>query len=307
MNKSRVETTIYQNVLHEKRDDKPDDLIASRIEAKWRVIEQSDVIPDDAALHKLSLWLKENGYPNWMRECSGSSLILQEDTQQISTGYAVIDEILGGIHHSDIIILGARVAMGKTAFALDIAYALATAANKKTAIFTSIDNVENISEGLKRRVNADSQENISLWAEDILSIKILRNRLDANPVDFLIIDCLQSFHQAEIRNAAQVETTMRELKQLAEDMNVPMLILTQLSRRVERRKVNIPKIKDIPKYKSVVPFADIILMLYREAYYVFNADRRKAWCFIEKNARGKLGAIPLRWDDDKLSFEFSAL
>ena len=96
---------------------------------------------------------------------------------------------------------------------------------------------------------------------------------------------------------------MQELKQLAKDKNVPMLILTQLSRKVECRKAHIPLVKDIPYCKIVVPFADSILLLYREAYYDPNADGSIAWCFIEKNARRGLGVIPLIWDDEKIGFK----
>ena len=230
--------------------------------------------------------------------------ILPESTQRISTGYAIIDDTLDGIDRSDVIILGARVAMGKTAFALDVAYALATTA-KKVAIFTPADNVKNILEGLKRRANTGCPENISLWTGDALCIETLRNEINANDVDFLIIDCLQSF--SGTKSAKKVETTMQELKQLAKDKNVPMLILTQLSRKVEHRKEHIPLVKDIPYFKSVVPFADSILLLYREAYYDPNADRSIAWCFIEKNARGGLGAMPLIWNDEKIGFENPAL
>ena len=229
--------------------------------------------------------------------------ILPESTQRISTGYAVIDDTLDGIDRSDVIILGARVAMGKTTFALDVAYALATTAYKKVAIFTPTDNVKNILEGLKRRADTDCPENISLWTGDTLCTKSLRNKLNANNIDFLIIDCLQSFEPVGTKNVEQVETTMQELKQLAKDKNIPMLILTQLSRKVERRKEHIPLVKDIPYCKSVVPFADSVLLLYREAYYDPNADRSIAWCFIEKNARGGLGAIPLIWNDEKIGFE----
>ena len=228
--------------------------------------------------------------------------ILPENEQRISVGYAVIDDALNGIDRSDIIILGASVAMGKTAFALDVAYALATTA-KKVAIFTPADNVKKISEGLKRRANTETPGNISLWTEDALCIASLRNELNANDVDFLIIDCLQSFEPVGTKSAKQVEATMRELKQLAKDKRVPMLILTQLSRKVERRKEHIPLTKDIPYYKSIIPFADSILLLYREAYYEPNADRSIAWCFIEKNARGGLGAMPLIWNDEKIGFE----
>lgn len=228
--------------------------------------------------------------------------ILPENEQRISVGYAVIDDALNGIDRSDIIILGARVAMGKTAFALDVAYALVTTA-KRVAIFTPADNVKNISEGLKRRANTEAPDSISLWTEDTLCIASLRNELNANDVDCLIIDCLQSFEPAGTKSAKQVEATMRELKQLAKDKRVPMLILTQLSRKVERRKEHIPLAKDIPYYKSILPFADSILLLYREAYYEPNADRSIAWCFIEKNVRGGLGAMPLIWNDEKIGFE----
>ena len=163
--------------------------------------------------------------------------------------------------------------------------------------------MKNILEGLKRRANTDCPENISLWTGDTLCTKSLRNKLNANDVDFLIIDCLQSFEPVGTKNVEQVETTMQELKQLAKDKNVPMLVLTQLSRKVERRKEHTPLVKDIPHFKSVVPFADSILLLYREAYYDPNADRSIAWCFIEKNARGGLGAMPLIWNDEKIGFE----
>ena len=138
--------------------------------------------------------------------------ILPENTQRISTGYAVIDDTLDSIDRSDVIILGARVAMGKTTFALDVAYALATTANKKVAIFTPTDNVKNILEGLKRRANTDCPENISLWTGDTLCTKSLRNKLNANDVDFLISSI--NSHRPLHPNANDVFSTTRWMLRL---------------------------------------------------------------------------------------------
>lgn len=200
---------------------------------------------------------------------------------------------------ADVIVLGGRVAMGKTAFALDVASRLA-AANKKVAIFTPESCKEQIFQRLNSRMHTSGHENIAVWTKEKLTVEELRSKLAAGKVDFVVVDCLQNF---ETKTSAQTETVMWEIRQLAKDLDLTVLVLSQLSRDVEYRRGHIPRVKDIPHYKKVVPFAKQIFLLYREAYYYLGADRRSAWCFIGNGVRGKAGAAKLTWNDEKLGFD----
>ena len=231
------------------------------------------------------------------------AVILPDTIQLMRTGFNSIDYALGGINQSDVIVAGGRPGMGKTSFALDIAFYLACTAGKNVTIFTRADNLEDIDFGMERRGCKDRAENIAICSEEALSISVLRNRLASGPTDFVIVDDLQHFVKSGKKT--QIASIMQQIREIAREYCVPILLLTNLSRRIEHRKSHIPLLRDIPSFESVIPFADSVLLLYREAYYDMEANRDEAWCFIEKNVRGGLGAVPLKWSDHKNGFENS--
>lgn len=229
--------------------------------------------------------------------------ILPDTIQLVRTGFDGIDNALGGINCSDVIVVGGRPAMGRTGFALDVASYLACTAGKRVTIFTPTDNLENIDYGIAKRGCAGKDAMISICTDTTLSISLIKNNLDSQKTDFVIVDDLQHFGKSKRKNRVQTAFIMRQIKEIAKENRVPILLLTNLSRKIECRNNHIPLLKDLPSFESVTPFTDSILLLYREAYYDMDADRTEAWCFIEQNRRGGLGAIPIKWCDSKNGFE----
>lgn len=217
------------------------------------------------------------------------AMILPESEYRLSTGYEELDRILAGIDRSDVILLGARPSVGKTRLAMDIAGHISATENKNVVIFTSADRA-NLWRG---------QPRLSVYAEDSLNIKAIHNIISTGKVDFIVIDCLQALKELRTRNAQTVKAVMREIKNLAKETNIPILLLSQLSRKVDCRKGHFPLVGDISWHESVIPYVDMVCLLYREAYYDTSADKSEAWCFVKKNVHGWLGEVLLKINWEK--------
>lgn len=220
------------------------------------------------------------------------AMILPESEHRLFTGYEELDRTLAGIDQSDVILLGARPGVGKTRLAMDIAEHISAVENKNVAVFTHANKVNFTHSDI---VNLwRGTPNLSVCAEDSLNIKAIHNIISANKVDFIVIDCLQALKELQNRNAQTVKAVMREIKNLAKETNIPILLLSHLSRKVDRRKGRFPLVEDIPWHESVISYVDMVCLLYREAYYDANADKSEAWCFVKKNVHGWLGEVLLK-------------
>lgn len=256
----------------------------------------------------------------------------------LSTGFVGLDKITTGLHEDNLIILAARPAMGKTALALNIAKHIATKEKKPAIIFSLEMGAEDLiermiaSEGtvpvyhLKTgNLNADewrrviqAQKNLydaPIFVDDTAGIRISEIRSNARKLSqemgglgVIVIDYLQLITGSKGENRQQVVSEIsRELKILAKDLKVPVIALSQLSRAVEQRQDKRPMLADLRESGSIEQDADIVALLYREAYYQKEqANSQEAnnvtELILEKNRHGSIGTVKLYFHKEYTKF-----
>ncbi len=255
----------------------------------------------------------------------------------IPSGISDLDKITTGLNKSDLIIVGARPGMGKTAFALNIARNVAVSG--KTVCFFSLEmsrdqlaqrilSSEAGIESSKLRTGELSTEEWTRLAQagEILSKTNLY--LDETPaitvpemiaklrrmkkVDLVIIDYLGLMHSARrTENRVQeVSEITRNLKMMAKELKIPVIACAQLSRGTEiKGKSHKPGLSDLRESGSIEQDADIVMFLYREAYYdnekqddEDRGDPSAAECIVAKNRHGTLATVKLHWDGQYTRF-----
>lgn len=252
----------------------------------------------------------------------------------VATGFTDLDKILGGLQRSDLVILAARPSMGKTSLALDIARNVAVLANQPVGLFslemskdqladrllagTANINMWNLRNG---RLTSDDYSRIQhamgslseapLYIDDAGSVNILQmramaRRLQANKgLSLIVIDYLQLMEPLNKYQSAvqQVTENSRALKLLAKELNVPVLVLSQLSRAVEARVPQIPRLADLRESGAIEQDADVVMFIYREDKYNENSlNPNIAKILIEKHRNGPTGGIDLYFDEQRVSF-----
>ncbi|MGT2845860.1 replicative DNA helicase [Streptococcus massiliensis] len=248
----------------------------------------------------------------------------------IATGYPELDRMTTGLHEEELIILAARPAVGKTAFALNIAQNIGTKLNKSVAIFSLEMGAESLvdrmlaSEGLieshsirtgqlteeewqKYTIAQGNLAGAGIYIDDTPGIRIteIRSRArklaqETGDLGLILIDYLQLITGTGRENRQQeVSEISRQLKILAKELKVPVLALSQLSRGVEQRQDKRPVLSDIRESGSIEQDADIVAFLYRDDYYERNGGdenaipNNKVEVIIEKNRSGARGTVEL--------------
>ncbi|MDR0890665.1 MAG: replicative DNA helicase [Endomicrobium sp.] len=262
----------------------------------------------------------------------------------LSTGFKDLDNKTTGLHPAELIIIAARPSMGKTALALNIAEYVALHEKKPVCIFSlettrsmlilrmlsSLARVNgwNLRNGqcndndLKKLHKAaneiasspifiDDNSNITIMEIEIRA-RELANELYKNntPLALIIIDYIQFIRSKQQRfesRQQEVADISRALKSLAKDLNVPVIALSQLSRKTEdrsNRKDNKPQLADLRDSGAIEQDADLVMMLYREGYY--NRDdtalNNKALLMIAKQRNGPIADIPLVFEGEYTKF-----
>lgn len=259
--------------------------------------------------------------------------ILDERSQKVgdvtgtSTGFTDFDQITTGLHEDNLIIIAARPAMGKTAFALNIAQNVAKNSDKAVAIFSLEMGAESLvermlsAEGLipsyhvrtgnltesewRRMISA--QERLArgkIFIDDTAGVKISEIRSKAkrlaqenDGLGLIVIDYLQLIAGRGRENRQQeVSEISRQLKILAKELKVPVIALSQLSRGVDQRNDKRPILSDLRESGSIEQDADIVAFLYREAYYKRDEQEEPdnvTELILEKNRHGSLGTVQL--------------
>lgn len=254
-----------------------------------------------------------------------------EEYKGIPTGFSKLDEMISGLNRSDLILIGARPAMGKTSFALNIARNVAMR-GKRTVFFSlEMSNEQLASRVLSTEARVESNKlrsgNISqeewmriaeatallssceLYFDDTSTITVPEMKAKIRRmknVDCIIVDYLglmQSAKKSENRVQEVTEIT-RSLKLLAKDLKIPVVVCCQLSRGPEKngKASNRPSLSDLRDSGSIEQDADIVLMLYREGYYkndkkdAEDVDMTKADVDIAKNRHGPTDRVKLHWD-----------
>ncbi len=250
----------------------------------------------------------------------------------IPTGIGTLDKIIGGLYKSDLIILGARPGMGKTAFALNIARNVAFNSGKTVCFFSlemsrdqlaqrmlsseagipseKLRNGELEDDEWTRLAQAGdnlSKTNIYFDETSTITVPKMKAKLRRMPkVDLVVVDYLGLMKsERNIENRVQeVSEITRNLKIMAKDLGVPVIACAQLSRGTEGKgKSHKPALADLRDSGSIEQDADIVLFLYRDTYYdnekaddEDRADPNKSECIIAKNRHGGLGSVDLFFD-----------
>ncbi|WP_226618920.1 replicative DNA helicase [Cytobacillus firmus] len=248
------------------------------------------------------------------------------DITGIATGFTELDRMTAGFQRNDLIIVGARPSVGKTAFALNIAQNVATKTGENVAIFS----LEMGAEQLVMRIlcaegNIDAQRlrtgsltdedwgkltmamgslsNAGIFIDDTPGVRIqdirskCRRLKQEHGLGMILIDYLQlilgSGRSGENRQQ-EVSEISRSLKQLARELQVPVIALSQLSRGVEQRQDKRPMMSDIRESGSIEQDADIVAFLYRDDYYDKESeDKNIIEIIIAKQRNGPVGTVQL--------------
>ncbi len=257
----------------------------------------------------------------------------------IPCGIGALDKMITGLNKSDLIILGARPGMGKTSFALNIMRNVALGAGKTVCFFSLEMTRDQLAQrmlsseaGIKSEKLRTGELDDKEWARlaqagDALSkaniffdessaitvpeMKAKLRRLQPKP-DLVVVDYLglmKSARQTENR-VQEVSEITRNLKIMAKELKVPVIVCAQLSRGTEAKgKSHKPALSDLRESGSIEQDADIVLFLYRETYYdnektddEDRADPNKAECIVAKNRHGEIGTVDLYWDGQYTRF-----
>jgi len=255
----------------------------------------------------------------------------------VPTGFSGLDYLLSGFQPSDLIILAARPAMGKTSLALNIALNIALKTEIPVGIFSLEMSKDQVIERLlcmdaqidswKMRTGRLSDEDFSrlgeamgrlseapIFVEDspnltVSEIRAKARRLQAeHKVGFLIVDYLQLMQgerggYSEANRVQEISEISRGLKALARELNIPVLAISQLSRAVEQRSPRIPQLSDLRESGSIEQDSDVVMFIYREDYYDKDSERKNiADILIRKHRHGPTGDIELYFTSEQLSF-----
>ena len=257
----------------------------------------------------------------------------REKYKGIGTGFAYLDSLISGLNKSDLILIAARPAMGKTAFALNIAENVAkNHPNEAVCIFSLempktqlasrlLSSIARIDSNKLRSgrippgedwtnlaVAASYLSNQPIYIDDTASITVpqikskLRRMKNLGLVVIDYLGLIQSTLRTENKVQVVAEIT-RQLKIMAKELNVPVILLSQLSRGPESRTDKRPMLSDLRDSGSIEQDADIVLFLYRDAYY--NKDSKTpnvAECIVAKNRHGECGTANLIWDGQYTRF-----
>lgn len=242
------------------------------------------------------------------------------------TGFTQLDNMITGLNKSDLILLAARPAMGKTAFALNVATNVAKK-GKTVAVFSLemskeqlvqrvLSSEAKVQSHLLRTGNlatddwtrlaeaAEILSKVPLYIDDSTGITIaeMKARLRrVKDLGLVVIDYLQlmtSGRRSENR-VQEVSEMTRGLKILAKDLNVPVITLSQLSRGPEMRGLDArrPVLSDLRESGSIEQDADLVLFLYRDAYYNKDTeDQNIAECIVAKNRHGETDTVKMAWN-----------
>ena len=246
----------------------------------------------------------------------------------VPSGFTELDYKTAGFHGSDLVLIAARPAMGKSAFALNIATNAAVRANVPVVIFSlEMSKEQMVNRILCSEAMVDSNKvrtgkleeddwtklagsigplsDADIYIDDTPGISVMEIRakcrklkLEKN-IGMVVIDYLQLVQGSNKRNGSreqEISEISRSLKILAKELNVPVIALSQLSRAVEQRPDHRPMLSDLRESGAIEQDADIVMFLYRDDYYNKDSEKKDiAEVIIAKHRGGSLGTVDLLW------------
>jgi replicative DNA helicase len=259
----------------------------------------------------------------------------------VESGFEDLDRMTTGFHKSDLVILAARPAMGKTALALNAIWHAAGVKGLPVAIFSLEMSKEQLVQRLISQVTRIRTQDLRsgnvgaedwpklvrgvaevarapIWIDDTAGITLLEmrakvrrlaSRLNARgetPLSLVVVDYLQLMvgQRARAENRQQeIAEISRGLKVLARDLNIPVVAIAQLSRAVEQRHDKRPLLSDLRDSGSIEQDADMVMFLYRDEYYNPDSDDKGiAEVIVGKHRNGPTGKVQLAWLEQYTKF-----
>jgi replicative DNA helicase len=253
----------------------------------------------------------------------------------IPTGFTDLDRLLGGLQKSDLILVAARPGLGKTSLLLNIGLNASVRFQQRVGIFSLEMSSEQITERVMAQhstipsqrlrsgqltdddwslavQSVNGLADVPVWVNDTVGASLLQLRASArrlqsqHGLDLIIIDYLQLMNgdgRSENRNA-EVSAISRGLKNLARELNVPVVVASQLSREVEKRNDKRPMLSDLRDSGSLEQDADAVLFLYRDSLYNPSCETPNiAELIVAKHRKGPTGTIQLYWQAERTQFQ----
>lgn len=251
-----------------------------------------------------------------------------EGMRGIPTGFSGLDDALAGMQKSNLLILAARPGVGKTSLAMNIAQYVAVQLKRPVGFFSlEMSKEELIDRLLVAQADIDAWKlktgklgeddftklsnamgelaEASLFIDDTPALSVLEMRTKArrlqveHGLDFLIVDYLQLARSRNLENRVQeVSEISQGMKNLARELKIPVMVLSQLSRAVESRVGNKPQLSDLRESGSIEQDADVVMFLWRE-----DAEKSENFMLdIAKHRNGPLRSIPLFFKGDRIKF-----
>ncbi len=246
-----------------------------------------------------------------------------EAVQGTPTGFSALDNVIVGLGNSDLVLIGARPGMGKTAFAMNIAVEAALKTKKAVCIFSlemsaeqlarrmlsseaQIDGYKLLSgkldkedwNALAHATSRLSETNLLIDDTPGITVSAMKSKLRrVKNLGLVVVDYLQLMqedrrHENRVQEVADIS---RSLKLLAKELNVPVVCCAQLSRGPEGRNDKRPMLSDLRDSGAIEQDADVVLFLYRDEYYKEAANQSVAEVIVAKNRHGSLTKIKLGW------------
>lgn len=255
----------------------------------------------------------------------------------ILTGYPDLDIMLGGFEKGKMYVVGGRPSMGKTAYALNLALRIAKRGH--TVMYFSLEmgaselvkRIEGIGTGvpIKKmkicKLDSDDEAKLETLKSDIEDRFLINDTsyqtmtgimtevigknaelsTNGNRVECVVIDHLQlisssSSKYTDRRN--QIGEASRMCKIMAKELNIPVIVLSQMSRALKDRASNTPRLTDLRESGDIEQDADTVILLHREGYYDPKADQKEAKAYVAKNRDGSTGVIKYSWYEEKNIF-----
>lgn len=261
------------------------------------------------------------------------------EDMKVNTTYLELDNLLGGLRAGDLVIIWARPSMGKTAFVINLMMRVAMKLKKTVSMFSLemgseqiVDRIISLVSGIpmhkisKGDLNendftaiGDAMSRISethMFIDDAggmnvqeMRSKLRRLKIEKGALDFVVVDYLQlmnsgaNAHKFAGNRVQEISEISRWLKELAKELRVPIVAISQLSRAVEQRPDKRPQLSDLRESGSIEQDADSVMMLYREDFYDPYTDKKGiANIFVRKNRNGPTGEVDLYWKKETMQF-----
>jgi replicative DNA helicase len=320
---------------------------STAIDAAYTAEQEADTVVSEAEEELFALRSEDAGDgSDWAKSVRGAfqeieSFNPNEPLTGVTTGYRKLNEQLGGLAKTDMIVLAARPAMGKTSLAMNIAEHAALGTLGKEPVSVGIFSLEMSREQLVKRmlfsnakvpaykvkqhltkddhnklVNAVHRlENAKIYIDDTPGLEAVELRSRARRmkkrfgIELIVIDYLQLMNYSKFARDGRQRETMAisgAVKAMAKELQVPVIVLSQLSRATEGRGDNVPKLSDLRDSGAIEQDADVVLLLYRPSYYKHGDDRNTdnlAIVDVAKFRHGSTGEVRMNFMREYTRFE----